>query len=125
LQQYFAGEKHIAVAKKAHQSSKISPWLSLGCISMRQVYWEVIEHEQKMHGHHTGALILELLWRDFFRFMFKKHGRKFLTSDEVTVETSSPKQDKLFEAWKLGETGVPFIDASMHELNATGYISNF
>ncbi|HTH82361.1 MAG TPA: DASH family cryptochrome [Mucilaginibacter sp.] len=126
LQEYFAASAPITGKGRngADHSSKLSPWLSLGCVSMRQVYWEVKKHEQETHSH-TGMLILELLWRDYFRFMFKKHGKKFLTSDEVTVETSSPKQDKLFEAWKRGETGVPFIDASMHELNATGYISNF
>ena len=27
-------------------------------------------------------------------------------------------------AWISGETGVPFIDANMRELNATGFMSN-
>src|SRR5471030_2266711 len=32
-------------------SSKLSPWVSLGCISMRQMYWAVINHEQETHTH--------------------------------------------------------------------------
>ncbi|MDB5118148.1 MAG: deoxyribodipyrimidine photolyase [Mucilaginibacter sp.] len=127
LQEYFTSGNPVGTAKSrnssADHSSKLSPWLSLGCLSMRQVYWAVIQHEQETHTH-TGALVLELLWRDYFRFMFKKHGKEyFATSDTATA--SSAKQDELFESWKHGETGIPFIDASMHELNATGYIGNF
>jgi deoxyribodipyrimidine photo-lyase len=58
--------------------------------------------------------------------MFKKHGQKFIAAKDP-AETTTPNaanQDELFENWKSGETGVPMIDAIMHELNATGYISN-
>jgi deoxyribodipyrimidine photo-lyase len=30
----------------------------------------------------------------------------------------------LFEAWREGRTGYPFIDANMRELKATGFMSN-
>jgi len=74
--------------------------------------------------NNTGMLELELLWRDYFRFMFKKHGKQYFTTDEQAAETSAEKE-ALFDKWKSGNTGIPFIDASMHKLNATGYISNF
>ena len=32
--------------------------------------------------------------------------------------------EESFEAWKEGMTGVPFIDACMRQVNATGYMSN-
>jgi deoxyribodipyrimidine photo-lyase len=52
-------------------SSKFSAWLAMGCISPRTIYKEIRAYERKM-----GPMILrigdfELLWRDFFRFMFK------------------------------------------------------
>jgi deoxyribodipyrimidine photo-lyase len=35
------------------------------------------------------------------------------------------KQDKVnFDKWVKGETGVPFIDANMRELQQTGFMSN-
>jgi deoxyribodipyrimidine photo-lyase len=35
------------------------------------------------------------------------------------------KKDKvLFEKWCNGQTGYPFVDANMRELNATGWMSN-
>jgi len=109
----------------ADHTSKLSPWLALGCISPRQVYWEVMQHGQHTHG--TDIMVLELLWRDYFRFMFKKHGQKFYKAETLMNELMQVdlKKDELFESWKNGHTGIPFIDASMHELNATGYINNF
>jgi deoxyribodipyrimidine photo-lyase len=128
LEQYFANNEQIAPTKGRNgatvdRSSKLAPWLALGCISMRQVYWAVVKHEQVNNVHNTGMLELELLWRDYFRFMFKKHGKQYFTTDEQ-AETTADKEE-LFEKWKSGNTGIPFIDASMHKLNATGYISNF
>jgi deoxyribodipyrimidine photo-lyase len=129
LEEYFANNNQIAPTKGRNgatvdRSSKLAPWLALGCISMRQVYWAVVKYEQANNVHHTGMLELELLWRDYFRFMFKKHGKQYFTADEQAENTSAEKQ-ALFERWKTGNTGIPFIDASMHKLNATGYISNF
>jgi deoxyribodipyrimidine photo-lyase len=129
LEEYFTNNPQVMPTKGRNgatvdRSSKLSPWLSLGCISMREVYWAVIKHEQTTNVHNTGMLHLELLWRDYFRFMFKKHGKQYFTTDEL-AENPSPEKEVLFENWKAGKTGVPFIDASMHKLNATGYISNF
>ncbi|PJJ79756.1 DASH family cryptochrome [Mucilaginibacter auburnensis] len=118
LEQYLASPEALLAAKGGRnvQSSKLSPWLSLGCLSMRQVYWAAKQQ-------HTDALEMELLWRDYFRFMFKKHGTKYFKAGDSSVENDIT--DELFDKWKNGHTSVPFIDASMHKLNATGFISNF
>ncbi len=111
----------------ADYSSKLSPWLALGCLSPREVYWEVKKYEQERTANEsTYWLVFELLWRDYFRFMFKKHGNKFFQKSGFKGQAPSeaPNQEELFEKWKNGQTGVPFIDANMHELNATGFMSN-
>jgi deoxyribodipyrimidine photo-lyase len=125
LNQFFTGQRLNSNAKASRNqaSSKLSPWLALGCVSPRQVYWEVMKHEQETNNH---PLMLELLWRDYFRFMFKKYSRKFF--DPEGFKNAAPElaqnQDELFEQWKTGHTGLPFIDASMHELKATGFMNN-
>ena len=129
LTEYFANNQQTAPTKGRNgatvdRSSKLGPWIALGCISMREVYWAVVKHENDKNAHNTGMLRLELLWRDYFRFMFKKHGKQYFTTD-AQPESTSPEKEKLFEKWKTGNTGIPFIDASMHKLNAMGYISNF
>lgn len=109
-------------------SSKFSPWLSFGCISPRKVYWEVKKYEQsRIENDSTYWLVFELLWRDYFRFMFKKHGNALFKEDGIRKTKSTivaHNEDELFELWKNAETGIPFIDANMLELKQTGFMSN-
>lgn len=124
LSQYFLNNDAGAPKNGRHNArrSVLSPWLALGCLSLRQVYWEVMKHQQS--GEHS-SLLLDLLWRDYFRFMFKKHGQKFIAIKNTSAQIERAADEAmLFETWKNGETGMPVIDAIMHKLNATGYISN-
>ncbi|MFA6945735.1 MAG: DASH family cryptochrome [Pedobacter sp.] len=111
----------------ADYSSKFSAWIALGCLSPREVYWEIKKYERIYgSGDSSYGLYLELLWRDYFRFMFKKYGNKFF--QKIGLKGIAPEegenQQELFELWKNAETGIPFIDANMRELNATGFMSN-
>jgi len=132
LELFFSNNGLVNTGKSARNtsandhSSKLSPWIALGCVSLRQVYWEVIKH-QHSNSHQFNLLILDLLWRDYFRFMFKKHGQKFIAAKNNEDNTPLPAndQEELFESWENGETGVPLVDATMHELNVTGYINNY
>jgi deoxyribodipyrimidine photo-lyase len=130
LDKVFSADGRTTIGKshrglQASPSSKLSAWISLGCISMRHVYHEVVKRQQTTHSSQYNAMLLDLLWRDYFRFMFKKHGQKFIAAKNSNKEHGfASKRDALFMSWKNGETGVPMIDAIMHELNATGYISN-
>ncbi len=111
----------------ADYSSKFSPWIALGCLSPREVYWEVKKYEsERIANDSTYWLVFELLWRDYFRFMFKKYGNKFFhkTGFKGQELPEAPNQQELFDRWKNGQTGIPFIDANMNELNATGFMSN-
>jgi len=67
-----------------------------------------------------------LLWRDFFRLMGKKHGNRiFLKGGVQNKPLRQLKNNReLLELWINGRTGVPFIDANMRELKATGWMSN-
>ncbi|MBK0380505.1 DASH family cryptochrome [Mucilaginibacter segetis] len=130
LHQFFADQEsnnQKNVRGAVFNSSGLSPLLAIGCVSPRQVYWEVVKYHNRHPSNHTDPLMLELLWRDYFRFMFKKHGQKFFRSQGFSAEApeAAENQDELFEQWKSGKTGVPFIDAAMHQLNATGYITNY
>ncbi len=111
----------------ADYSSKFSAWIALGCLSPREVYWEIKKYEQERgSSDSTYSLFLQLLWRDYFRFMFKKYGNKFF--QKIGFKGIAPEegvnQQELFELWKEGRTGIPFIDANMRELNSTGFMSN-
>lgn len=50
-------------------SSKLSPYLALGCISAREIYEKVIAYESKVKKNQsTWWLVFELVWRDYFTF---------------------------------------------------------
>ncbi len=108
-------------------SSKFSAWLSLGCLSPRLVYAEVKRYErERVKNDSTYWLIFELIWRDFFRFVALRYGTRIFKPSGIRHDTTKKwRQDTdLFMRWAEGETGIPFIDANMRELNHTGFMSN-
>lgn len=134
LQDYFWTSNSVKTYKQtrngligADYSSKFSAWIAMGCLSPREVYWEIKKYEQ-VHGagDSTYSLFLELLWRDYFRYMFKKYGNKFFQKAgfKGVAPDEGENQAEFFELWKNAETGIPFIDANMRELNSTGFMSN-
>ncbi len=107
-------------------SSKLSAWLALGCLSPRRVHAEVRRFEQERYANEsTYWLIFELLWRDYFKFLSLREGcRLFKASGVGHRNITWSREPRLFEAWTKGETGYPFVDAFMKELYATGFMSN-
>jgi deoxyribodipyrimidine photo-lyase len=108
-------------------SSKFSAWLALGCISPRQIYQSLKLYEEKNGANDsTYWLVFELLWRDYFRFMIKKHKEKLFFKNGIKnneTKFGSHNQEALMK-WINGETGVDFVDANMKELQFTGFMSN-
>lgn len=108
-------------------SSKLSAWLSLGCISPRKIYEEVKKYEQDVLANDsTYWLIFELIWRDYFHFVALKFGTRIFKRSGIKndlLKTWNENQED-FEKWKNGETGVLFVDANMKELKLTGFMSN-
>ncbi|WNB18114.1 DASH family cryptochrome [Marivirga arenosa] len=133
LQQYFWQNDQLKEYKHTRNgligesySSKFSPWLALGCISPRSIYFEVKRYEkERKKNQSTYWLVFELIWRDYFHFVLKKFGDDLFKKGGIKKLDSKWKWDlELFNKWKNGETGVPFIDANMRELNASGFMSN-
>jgi len=107
-------------------SSKFSPWLANGSLSPRKIYWEIKKFEQEVKSNQsTYWLVFELIWRDFFKFYALKFGNKmFHLSGTKDTEPKLSQDRETFDKWANGETGIPFIDANMSELNQTGFMSN-
>ena len=110
----------------ADYSSKFSPWLALGCVSARQIHAEVRRYEaERVQNKSTYWLIFELIWRDFFRYVGRDVGdRLFYPSGPQERDVDWRHDREAFERWAAGETGIPFVDANMRELNLTGWMSN-
>jgi len=106
-------------------SSKLSPWLALGCISARSVMDELKQFESEQ-GANEGSywLWFELLWRDYFRVLHLKYGKQLYCASGLNQSEKPIHNARGFERWCSGTTGESIVDAGMHELKATGYLSN-
>jgi len=107
-------------------SSKFSPWLANGSLSPRFIYHKIKQYEKdRVANDSTYWLVFELMWRDYFKFVFKKYGSKFFRAEGIKAQKDALQTNVIgFENWKTGNTGEPFVDANMRELAATGYMSN-
>ncbi len=134
LQHYFFETKSISIYKEtrngmtgADYSSKFSAWLALGCLSPREIYFELKKYETQYEANEsTYWLVFELLWRDYFRFMMKKYHAKFFQLAGIQNKgiVVNKHNIKILQSWIDGETGVGFVDANMIELRLSGFMSN-
>lgn len=112
-------------------SSHLSPWLALGCLSARRIHAEVDRYERtRVRNEDTHWLVVELLWRDYFRFVAEQVGTRLFARGGVQglrfpwrdLDDAGTRAD--FARWTSGTTGFPLVDAAMRELVATGWMSN-
>ncbi len=106
-------------------SSKFSPWLATGALSPRQAMAAIRAFEAE-RGANDGSywLWFELLWRDHFRWMSRKHGRRLYGARGLSDFPLPAHNTRGFQRWVEGRTGDALVDAGMRELSATGYLSN-
>lgn len=126
-------------------STKLSAWLALGCITARQVHFELLDFEDgrsdqykgvqgygKGENKGTAAVRFELLWRDYMRLCTKKFGPRLFYlegfRDDKGYSWKKPSKDpeakEKLARFLRGTTGTGLIDASQRELWHTGYTSN-
>ena len=108
-------------------SSKFSPWLSQGCLSPKMIYHEIKRYErERVSNESTYWLFFELLWRDFFRLLGKKYGNRIFLKGGIQNRPMRHLKNnyEMLQCWTEGRTGIPFVDANMREIAATGWMSN-
>jgi len=133
LNNYLWGTKNLSYYKKTRNgllgtnySSKLSAWLANGSISAKTIYHEIKKYEKEVvKNQSTYWLIFELIWRDYFRYISLKHKNSIFKIDGIlTKEYEWDTNIGLVEKWINGQTGKPFVDANMIELQQTGWMSN-
>ena len=107
-------------------SSKFSPWLANGSVSVKYIFKLLKEYETKVEKNDsTYWLYFELIWRDFFKYVSMQHKDKFFNKDGIYGEDKEWSDDKdVLLKWINGKTDEPFINANMIELSNTGFMSN-
>ena len=116
-----------------HYSTRLSVWLASGSLSAATAYQALKEYEAK-HGSNDSTywIFFELLWRDYFRFLHFKYGRKLYlktglmraTSTEASIRQEPNIEQARLMAWVNAQTPNDFVNAGMTELRETGHLSN-
>lgn len=107
-------------------SSKLSAYLAWGCLSVRQVWHDIVAYEAA-HGSSESRywLRFELLWREYFHWSMRHHGSRLFRYRGLAI-TRAPASGSTphWQAWCSARTGIPMVDAGLLELQQTGYVSN-
>lgn len=133
LNDYFSTDHALTYKQTRNQltgisfSTKFSPWLALGSLSAPTIYARLKAFERQREANDSTYWIwFELLWRDYFRFLHLKYGQTLYCREGIGLSGAVPfKHDaRRFNKWTHGQTGEPFVDAGMRELQRTGFLSN-
>jgi len=98
-------------------TSRMSVALRFGTTSIRDLVKIAVDlNEQWLN---------ELIWREFFMMIIFHNPRVVTESFKKQYDAIQwINNEKDFEAWCLGETGYPIVDAGMRQLNNTGWMHN-
>ena len=104
-------------------TSKLSPYLKFGQISVHQIMQKCLEIKNKKIGYRK--YINEIGWREFSHSLL--HNFSTMQSNNLRKDFDNfkwNKNEKLLIKWKKGLTGYPIVDAGMRELYETGWMHN-
>jgi deoxyribodipyrimidine photo-lyase len=107
-------------------NSRLSPYLSWGNLSVRQVHQTFKKHVVSDHPNRFGirACHQRLIWRSHFVQKFESECRmEFENINSAYNRLDRAHDAALLERWKEGVTGFPLVDASMRCVNATGWLN--
>ncbi|SNR23107.1 FAD-binding domain-containing protein [Halorubrum vacuolatum] len=104
-------------------TSRLSPYLRFGCLSIREVYQTVREDAPSCRGRE--AFISRLYWNRHYTQKLADWSGWMDTAVNPAMEgfREEERDAALIEAWKRGETGYPMVDASMRCLAETGWLN--
>lgn len=100
-------------------TSRLSPYLKFGCVSVREVYWEI----ESMKSNHRFALRNELIWHDFYEYV-SLHNPHVFKGNLKPMSVKWRDDPNELRKWEEGMTGFPLVDAGMRQLRATGWMHN-
>ncbi|MFC3121683.1 DASH family cryptochrome [Agaribacter flavus] len=133
IRHYFFETNNIARYKQTRNqldgwdfSSRLSAYLSFGCVSPAKVYQSIKQYEHEVVANESSYwLFFELLWREFFHLLHKKHGKAFFSKQGLKTQAPAGLLDqKKLKRWQSGQTNFDIVDACMKQLNTTGFMSN-
>ena len=108
-------------------TSRLSPHLAWGEISVRQIWHAIHQAIELGQAPETDALnfLSEIGWREFsYHLLFHIPTMPIHPLRPQFAEFPWHTDPDAFKAWSKGLTGYPIVDAGMRELWQTGYMHN-
>ena len=112
-------------------TTALSPYLSWGCLSPRQVWFALDDAVAKASATPSKppvSLHGQMLWRDFNNLMAHDANKEHpgcwnqIEGNKYCRDIPWDDDPQLLEKWKSGQTGFPWIDAAMRQLAQEGWI---
>jgi deoxyribodipyrimidine photo-lyase len=105
--------------------SRLSPYLSWGNLSVRQVWKEATHYvENNISKKQMEAFRSRLRWQAHFIQKFEMEDEmEFVSLNKGYRKLKKQVSDRYIEAWENGMTGYPLVDACMRCLKETGYLN--
>ncbi|WP_333600117.1 cryptochrome/photolyase family protein [Flavobacterium sp.] len=101
-----------------NRTSYLGIYLRFGAVSIRKMVAKAIESQNE-------TFFKELIWREFFMQILWHFPHTITKSFRPKYDAIRwDNNEALFQKWCEGQTGYPFVDAGMRELNATGHMHN-
>ena len=118
--------KHISKPELARKGcSRLSPYISWGNLSIRQVYtaaWETRQNSKSKRQIDNFAS--RLRWQAHFIQKFEmESSMEFVAVNKGFRKLNQTVNEKYHNAWTSGNTGVPLVDACIRCLNTSGYLN--
>ena len=118
--------RHISKPMESRKScSRISPYLTWGNVSMKQVYQAALQAiTETGDKRNINFYINRLHWHCHFIQKFESECRmEFENLNKGFNHIRTAENTTLTVAWKTGTTGYPLVDACMKCVIATGYLN--
>ncbi|MDA7426551.1 FAD-binding domain-containing protein [Thalassococcus lentus] len=115
----------------AQVCSRLSPHLALGAVSVREAVQVCAQEQRSLKGSRDPrreglkSYQSRLAWRDHFIQKLEDEPALEQRCMHPAFEGLRPVQSdaERLDAWRKGETGIPFVDACMRSLIATGWLN--
>ena len=102
-----------------YSCSRLSPYISWGCISMREIFKKVANSKSKNIKMFTNRLV----WHCHFIQKLESEPNIEFREFHPYFSNIRTKNDHFLKIWSEGKTGYPFLDACMRSLNHNGWIN--
>jgi deoxyribodipyrimidine photo-lyase len=111
-------------ADAQYYSSRLSPYLTFGCITTRQIFSALASENVVFESRSISAFRSRLAWRCHFVQKLENFPEMENREQNSALIGLRPEMTQLeYARWQAGETGFPLVDACLRSVHQTGFLN--